>query len=73
MSTPTPNRLLTEKQAAEYLALSPNTLKGQRSKGAKENGLPPIPFIRYSERCIRYSTADLDKWVAALRVEGDSA
>ena len=51
--------MLNERDAAQYLGLSPNTLSTWRSRG----GGPP--FLRYSSRCIRYRTVDLDEWVAA--------
>lgn len=49
--------LLTEKQTAEYLQLTPRFLQARRYRG---NG---PPFIRISSRAIRYRLADLEEWI----------
>lgn len=49
--------LLTEKEAAEYLTVAPNTLAVWR--GTKRQG---PPFVRLG-RAIRYRAADLDQWM----------
>lgn len=51
--------LLTAKQAATVLNLSPVTLAKWRCAGGGPR------FIRYTARCIRYLQADLDTWVSA--------
>ena len=48
--------LISEKQAAKYLSLSPRTLRNWRVRG----GGPP--FVRISARCIRYRPEDLEAW-----------
>jgi len=50
------NRLLSESQAARYLAVSPRTLRNWRTRG----GGPK--FVKVSARCIRYRTKDLVDW-----------
>ncbi|MBI1236323.1 MAG: helix-turn-helix domain-containing protein [Alphaproteobacteria bacterium] len=49
-------QLLSETQAAKYLAVSPRTLRNWRTRG----GGPK--FIKVSNRCIRYSVHDLLDW-----------
>ena len=59
-----------EKKAAQILGLSPATLRKMRSLGPQESGLPAIPFLKYSKKCVRYSTAALEQWKARFTVEG---
>ncbi len=47
-------KLLTTKQAASYLSLSPAFLERDRWAGAK------IPFVKLGSRSIRYRLSDLD-------------
>lgn len=49
--------LLTTKQAAEYLSVSPSFLEKDRWRGAR------IPFIRISSRSIRYRLEALDSYI----------
>jgi excisionase family DNA binding protein len=51
--------LLDEKQAAEYLTLSPGTLSVWRSTGRYA-----LPFVKVG-RMVRYRLSDLDAWLAA--------
>ncbi|QYI99719.1 helix-turn-helix domain-containing protein [Thalassovita mediterranea] len=51
-----PNQLLGESQAANYLAVSPRTLRNWRTRG----GGPK--FVKVSARCIRYRLKDLVDW-----------
>jgi len=60
------DRLLTESEAAHLLNVSRRCLQGWRSRG----GGPP--FVRISARCIRYSRADLDRWIDSLRCTSTS-
>lgn len=48
--------VLTERQAAEYLQLSPRTLQAWRLRG----GGPA--FVRISKRCVRYRLVDIQAW-----------
>lgn len=49
--------LLREEEAAKFLNVSPRTLQGWRVTG----GGPP--FVKYSNRCVRYRQEDLDQWI----------
>ena len=66
----TQDMAVDEKRAAEILGLAPATLRKMRSLGPQEKGLPPIPFLKYSPRCVRYSTAALEQWKAGFIVGG---
>ena len=58
-------RLMTEKDAARYLALSTITLRKWRFERN-----PDAPaFIRAGARAIRYDLEDLDAWLTAHRFE----
>ena len=68
-STDTPPRLLTEREAAEFLGIAPGTLRVSRSTG-------PIPgriFLPYVKlgRAVRYDRATLRDWLAARIVTGE--
>jgi len=49
-------KLVTEKQAAKMLSVSPRTLRNWRTRGGGPR------FVKISERCIRYRIADLNEW-----------
>lgn len=49
--------IMTEKQAANFLSLTPRTLQAWRYRGDGPQ------FIRISRRCIRYRRCDLDQWL----------
>ncbi len=59
-------RLLNEKQAAEYLGLSPITVGIWRREGK-------LPHIRLGERSVRYDQAELDAFVARCRVQAEES
>ena len=59
--------LLTEKQAAEYLEVSPRYLQYKRAVG----GGPK--FIKLSHRCVRYTQDSLDDLVRSKVVESTSS
>ncbi len=68
-SPDTPPRLLTEREAAEFLGIAPGTLRVSRSTG-------PIPgriFLPYVKlgRAVRYDRATLRDWLAARVVSGE--
>lgn len=56
--------LLNERDAAALLGIAPRTLWSLRKAGK-------IPFVEVSPRCIRYSRAALQTWVAAQNGLGD--
>lgn len=55
----TTDNLMTTKEAAAYLQLSPSLLNKLRLTGGG-----PV-FVRLAGRAIRYRRADLDAWIAA--------
>ncbi len=60
------NELLNQKQAAKFLGLSHRTLERWRCTG----GGPP--FIRVSNRAIRYAPDDLHEWLENRKRENTS-
>ncbi len=56
--------LLTEKEAAQTLALAAITLRKQRCEGARKGHIPPIPFCKLG-KSIRYRLVDLEEYAAA--------
>ena len=56
------HKWLSEKQAAEYLNVSPSMLAKNR---CYKRGLELIPFVKMSSRCIRYDKLQLDTWLEA--------
>ncbi len=50
--------LLTTKEAAEYLGVTPRCAEAWRVRG----GGPP--FVRISARAVRYRLSDLNHWIA---------
>jgi len=59
-------QLLSTKQAAKYLGVSPSFLEKDRWAGAR------IPFIQLSSRSIRYRLEDLEKFVVSQRKRSTS-
>lgn len=59
-------KLLDDKQAAEYLSVSPGTLSVWRSTGRYA-----LKFIKVG-RAVRYRITDLDEWLEA-RVRANGA
>ena len=61
-------KLLTSKQAAEYLGLSPETLNQWRSK-LKTTGVQQGPkYVKLAAKAVRYHQDDLDAWVKERKV-----
>ncbi|MCJ7544219.1 MAG: helix-turn-helix domain-containing protein [Phycisphaerae bacterium] len=59
-------KLLSRREAAEYLGLKPQTLATWRVTGRYN-----LPVVKVG-RSVRYRVADLEKWIAA-RTVGDAA
>ena len=59
----TTDRLLTEREAAEYLAVSPMTLRKWRCTRMVE-----VPYIKLG-KAVRYQRKDLDAFLQDHRVE----
>lgn len=51
-------KLLTRKQAAEYLGLKPDTLAGWHSKG-----MYSLPLVKVGN-AVRYRLSDLEEWLS---------
>ena len=51
--------LLTPKQAAKRLGLTPRFLEARRYRGDGPK------FVRISPRCVRYRDSDLQEWIEA--------
>jgi len=56
------NQWLTEKQAAEFLNVSPSFLAKNRCYAKNED---VIPFAKLSAKCIRYNYYQLQNWLDA--------
>ncbi len=64
-STPaSPPLLLTARQAAQVLAISPRKVWSLTASGE-------VPHVRIG-RSVRYSTADLQRWIDERRIGGGS-
>ena len=51
------DRLMTSREAGQYLRLDARSLEGWRSRGYGPR------YFRYSRRCVRYRQSDLDDWL----------
>lgn len=61
------SKLLTPKQAAEFLGVHPVSLeKWRNGRSARKGKVPPSGprYIRLGERSIRYRQEDLEAWQA---------
>ena len=66
-----PDRLLTEREAAQFLGVAPGTLRVSRSTGPMP-GRIWLPYIKMG-RSVRYDPATLRAWLAARVVSGEAA
>ena len=55
------DKLLTTKEAAELLSVSPSTLIYDRYVANQDGCDPQIPFIRLMKKSIRYRLSDLQQ------------
>ena len=55
-------RLLSEKEASQYICMSRSYLRPARMDGNRENRTPAPPFIKIG-RSVRYLREDLDRWM----------
>jgi len=58
--------LLTEKEAAALLNVTPSCLQAWRYRGEGP------PFIKISARCVRYEWIDLQEWIDGHRCSSTS-
>lgn len=61
MTTAIPRKLLTEREAAEYLGYRPSTFRQSRCMGILAGTKPPKH--QKLGRAVRYDIADLDAWI----------
>lgn len=52
--------LLTEAQAAEYLSITPRTIRLWRNRRS-------LPFIKITNKCIRFRRRDIEAWLERSR------
>jgi hypothetical protein len=57
--------LVTEKEAAKLIAVSPSMLVAHRF-----HGRPLLPFVRIGKRSIRYRMADIEEFIKRNREDG---
>lgn len=62
-TTPTTPRLLTEREAAAYIAMSVRYLRQGRCYPSKGTAHPP--HVKIGSRAVRYDVRDLDAWIDA--------
>ena len=62
-------RLLTEAEAAQYISMSRSFLRKSRMDGNRDNRTSGPPYVRVTNRAIRYDIRDLDGWIEANRCE----
>jgi len=58
---------LTEKEAAEYIGMSPSFLRQDRMNGYRINRTPGPRFLKIG-RSIRYLKEDLEAWLLQHRI-----
>jgi len=58
-------RLLSEKEASQYICMSRSFLRQARMDGNRENRTPAPPFIKIG-RAVRYLRDDLDAWLESF-------
>jgi hypothetical protein len=64
INIPHDDQLIDEKTAAKIMGLSPRFFQSRRLEGAGP------PFIRLSQRCIRYRWRDLKTWFETFQRPG---
>ncbi len=60
-------KLLTTREAAEYLGFSAATLHFWRSKARTTGVSKGPPHIKLSKKCVRYDADELAQWVEQRR------
>jgi hypothetical protein len=61
-------RLLSERQAAEFLGCSAALLRKMRLRGSSQRS-QAVPFVRLCGRSIRYDLHDLIEFISTRRVQ----
>lgn len=57
-------KLITEREAATALGVSPGTLKAARLHRLTSNPLRNLPHVRIG-RSVRYRRSDIESWISA--------
>jgi len=57
---------LTKRQAAARVSLSERTIDTAKARG-------DLPFYRFSARRVLFKVADLDRWLAGMRIDAAGA
>lgn len=60
--------LLNEFAASRYIGMSTHFLRVARSRGVVGSSTPPPPHYKVGS-AVKYSTADLDRWLSERRVD----
>ena len=63
-----PKTILNTREAAAFLGLSEAFLARDRWKAGKTGDPPDVPFIRVTQKNVRYLRTDLEALLAAKRV-----
>ena len=63
----TMDKLLSQNEAAERLAVQPRSLEAWRQRGIGPR------YLRYSKTCVRYRLSDIQAWVATREVNPETA
>lgn len=59
-------KLLTTKEAAEYIGYGKQALSTSRMSGKTLGGIAPPKHVKIGTKTVRYRTTDLDEWIASL-------
>jgi predicted DNA-binding transcriptional regulator AlpA len=61
-------KILTEREASEYIRMSRNFLSKDRMNGYRHGHAQGPEFIKLGPRAIRYRKKDLDAWIVKNRI-----
>lgn len=56
-------KVLTEREASEYIGMSRSFLRQARMDGQRKNRIPGPKFFKVGARAIRYRRERLDEWL----------
>ncbi|MFB6396813.1 helix-turn-helix transcriptional regulator [Polymorphospora lycopeni] len=59
------NALMTTEELAELLSVDPSTIRRWRTTSPVQGP----PFIRISERVVKYAPEDVRRWLSARRID----
>lgn len=58
--------LLTIKECAALLKVSPRTVHEMTSARGRARSQHPLPVVRLNAKCLRFRKEDIEKWVETL-------